>query len=39
MKPKKINLVLKNGKSFQGYSFGHSRSKPGEIVFNTGLVG
>ncbi len=32
-------MVLKNGKSFPGYSFGAKTSKAGEIVFNTGLVG
>lgn len=38
-KPKKAHLVLKNGKTFPGYSFGYNKSTSGEIVFNTGLVG
>ena len=32
-------LVLQNGTTFQGYSFGEPKSTSGEVVFNTGLVG
>lgn len=34
-------LVLDDGKSFDGFSFGYLSSKPvvGEVVFNTGMVG
>uniref|UniRef100_UPI00193A6D74 carbamoyl-phosphate synthase [ammonia], mitochondrial-like n=1 Tax=Styela clava TaxID=7725 RepID=UPI00193A6D74 len=32
-------LVLENGETFKGWSFGAENSKSGEIVFNTGLVG
>jgi carbamoyl-phosphate synthase small subunit len=39
LKPTKAHLILKNGKSFQGYSFGYKKSMSGEVVFNTGLVG
>ncbi len=39
IQPKKAYLVLEDGKSFQGYSFGKERSMAGEVVFNTGLVG
>lgn len=37
--PKKANLVLQDGTSFSGYSFGSEKSKAGEVVFNTGLTG
>ena len=39
LRPVKANLVLKGGQSISGYSFGYNKSKAGEIVFNTGLVG
>ena len=39
IQPKKAYLVLEDGKSFEGYSFGKERSMAGEVVFNTGLVG
>ncbi|KAK0067220.1 carbamoyl-phosphate synthase [ammonia] mitochondrial [Biomphalaria pfeifferi] len=39
LKPRKANLVLKNGKRLSGISFGTPVSASGEIVFNTGLVG
>ncbi|PHJ23419.1 carbamoylphosphate synthetase, partial [Cystoisospora suis] len=32
-------LVLKDGREFRGYSFGHQGSIGGEVVFNTGMVG
>ena len=38
-KPTKCHLILKNGKTLAGYSFGYNKSKSGEIVFNTGMVG
>ncbi|MDA4111065.1 MAG: glutamine-hydrolyzing carbamoyl-phosphate synthase small subunit [Thaumarchaeota archaeon] len=36
-----LKLVLDDGKSFDGFSFGHKPSSPivGEVVFNTGMVG
>src|SRR5579884_287644 len=38
---KSIYLVLEDGETFEGFSFGHSPSTPvvGEVVFNTGMVG
>lgn len=33
------NLILDNGKTLKGYSFGEPKSVAGEVVFNTGLVG
>ena len=36
---KKAKLVLKDGKVFEGYSFGSDSSAAGEVVFNTGMVG
>ena len=36
---KKITLVLENGQTFQGYSFGYEASTSGEVVFNTVMVG
>ena len=36
---KKAKLILKDGKFFEGYSFGADRSTSGEVVFNTGMVG
>ena len=35
----KAKLVLKDGKVFEGYSFGSDNSSAGEVVFNTGMVG
>ena len=32
-------LVLKDGPTLEGFSFGHESSIAGEVVFNTGLVG
>jgi carbamoyl-phosphate synthase large subunit len=36
---KKITLVLENGMTFEGYSFGYEASAAGEVVFNTAMVG
>lgn len=36
---KQISLVLENGMSFEGYSFGFENSTSGEVVFNTAMVG
>ncbi|XP_006824146.1 carbamoyl-phosphate synthase [ammonia], mitochondrial-like [Saccoglossus kowalevskii] len=38
-KPTTASLVLEDGRKFEGYSFGAEKSMPGEVVFNTGLVG
>ena len=35
----KITLVLENGDSFEGFSFGSLKDVSGEVVFNTGMVG
>jgi len=32
-------LILEDGSTFQGYSFGAKRVVTGEVVFNTGMVG
>ncbi|MDR1738085.1 MAG: glutamine-hydrolyzing carbamoyl-phosphate synthase small subunit, partial [Candidatus Symbiothrix sp.] len=36
---KKIYLVLENGMTFEGYSFGYDAETAGEVVFNTAMVG
>jgi carbamoyl-phosphate synthase large subunit len=36
---KKVVLVLENGMTFDGYSFGYESSVAGEVVFNTAMVG
>ncbi|MDR1120236.1 MAG: carbamoyl-phosphate synthase (glutamine-hydrolyzing) large subunit [Dysgonamonadaceae bacterium] len=36
---KKVTLVLENGMSFEGYSFGYETPVAGEVVFNTAMVG
>lgn len=36
---KKAYLVLKNGKIFEGYSFGAEKNAVGELVFTTSMVG
>jgi carbamoyl-phosphate synthase small subunit len=36
---KRAKLVLKDGKVFEGFSFGAEKSTAGEVVFNTGMVG
>ncbi len=35
----RASLVLENGFSFDGYSFGYDKPVNGEVVFNTGMVG
>ncbi|MDR1763873.1 MAG: carbamoyl-phosphate synthase (glutamine-hydrolyzing) small subunit, partial [Dysgonamonadaceae bacterium] len=35
----KIRLILENGMSFDGYSFGYEAPAAGEVVFNTAMVG
>jgi carbamoyl-phosphate synthase small subunit len=39
MKNKTAKLVLKNGETFEGVSFGADTSVSGEVVFATGMVG
>ncbi len=34
-----IKLILKDGKEFNGYSFGYEDSVSGEVVFNTAMTG
>lgn len=36
---KKVYLVLEDGRTFEGYSFGAEVESLGELVFNTGMVG
>ncbi len=36
---RKAGLVLEDGTSLEGYSFGYPKSVHGEVVFNTGMVG
>lgn len=36
---RKIALVLENGMTFEGYSFGYEAPAAGEVVFNTAMVG
>ncbi|GHT02334.1 hypothetical protein AGMMS49525_05650 [Bacteroidia bacterium] len=36
---KKISLILENGLTFSGYSFGYEAPAAGEVVFNTAMVG
>lgn len=36
---KKTRLILEDGTSYEGYSFGSKQSTSGEVVFNTGMVG
>lgn len=38
-KDKAIALVLQDGKTFRGYSFGGDTSASGEVVFNTAMTG
>ena len=35
----KSELILEDGSKFYGYLFGSEKSKSGEVVFNTGMVG
>jgi len=37
--PRKASLILENGPTFQGYSFGFEAPAAGEVVFNTSMVG
>ncbi|KAG7260232.1 hypothetical protein CRUP_014503 [Coryphaenoides rupestris] len=39
VKAQTANLVLEDGTTMKGFSFGHGSSAAGELVFNTGLVG
>jgi carbamoyl-phosphate synthase small subunit len=34
-----VRLVLEDGSSFEGFSFGAARATDGEVVFNTGMTG
>lgn len=36
---KKTRLILEDGTTYEGYSFGAKKSISGEVVFNTGMVG
>jgi len=36
---RKAKLILEDGASFTGYSFGYEASVAGEIVFNTAMTG
>jgi carbamoyl-phosphate synthase small subunit len=38
-KEKDIKLILEDGNVFNGYSFGHTKSASGEVVFNTAMTG
>ncbi len=35
----KARLVLEDGSSFSGFSFGFEKAAAGEVIFNTGMVG
>lgn len=35
----RCRLILKDGRTFEGYAFGASAPAAGEVVFNTGMVG
>ncbi len=37
--PKVVKLVLEDGSTFKGWSFGHECSMAGEVVFNTAMAG
>ena len=39
MNKKKAYLILEDGATFQGYSFGSSAAASGEVVFNTAMTG
>lgn len=39
MEKKKAALVLGNGRTFEGWSFGYEGSASGEVVFSTSMVG
>lgn len=36
---KKVKLVLADGTTYEGWSFGYEKSKSGEVVFNTAMTG
>jgi carbamoyl-phosphate synthase small subunit len=38
-KKEKGSLILEDGTTFEGYFFGTPKSTPGEVIFNTGMVG
>lgn len=38
-KSKRISLILEDGSSYEGFSFGFERSVAGEVVFNTAMTG
>ncbi|MBK8944354.1 MAG: glutamine-hydrolyzing carbamoyl-phosphate synthase small subunit [Ignavibacteriae bacterium] len=38
-KPKRISLILEDGSSYNGFSFGYEASTSGEVVFNTAMTG
>jgi len=38
-KPTGIRLILEDGTTFDGHSFGYARSASGEVVFNTAMTG
>ena len=39
IKEQTVKLILKDGTTFSGYSFGSQKPTTGEVVFNTGMVG
>ena len=39
MKPRQAKLILKDGTTLEGVSFGAVKSVSGEVVFATGMVG
>lgn len=39
VKKNRIKLVLEDGNTFEGFSFGYGRSISGEVVFNTAMTG
>ena len=39
MTKKKVTLVLQDGTTFQGESFGYEKPVAGEVVFNTAMMG
>lgn len=36
---KRATLILEDGTSFEGFSFGYDASTAGEVVFNTAMTG
>ena len=39
MRAKPAQLILKSGEIFEGESFGYTKEKVGELVFNTSMPG